>query len=360
MMKEPSPPSISALVVNHNGGQEILKCLEALTQQTISLEEIVLVDNASSDKSPDKIRASFPQVKIIQLEENLGLSKARNIGLGEISSDFVIIIDDDIYLDSNCLHYLLQAQSEHFAAIVCPRILLYPEKKIVQCDGAAPHFIGTMILRHAFSPVVGLDNEAAEVQACIGACMFVDRRLLQLSGGFDENIYFYFEDLEFTLRMRSLGHKIVCEPKALVYHDRGSGTPELSFRGRGTYPTRRVFFNIRHRLMMILIHYKIRTLLVLSPVFLIYEIATLGLVISRGWFQIWYQALKSIYLERKKIMARRNFVQKNRKRRDRDLLSGGELPFAQGFLKGKMETAAVGILSWILNSYWKLVNHWIG
>lgn len=355
-----SNPSISALVVNHNSGDDILKCLRTLIQQNTPLESIVVVDNASSDGSPAEISKHFPHVNIIQLEENFGVSRARNIGLSEINSEFVIIVDDDVYLDSECLSYLHQAQKEYAAAVVCPRVLLYPEKHIVQCDGGSPHFVGTMKLRHAFKPVAEIGEEAAEVQACIGACMLVDRKLALAGGRFDERIFFYFEDLEFAMRMRSLGHSIVCEPKALVYHDRGSGTPQLSFRGRGSYPKKRVYFNVRHRWFIILIHYKILTILVLSPILLAYEFATLTIVILRGWFNIWLKALKSVLSDRRYIADRRQFVQQNRKRQDRDILSGGELPIAQGFLSGKLERFSIDVLSWSMNSYWKLFRHWIG
>jgi len=360
MKKESIIPSVSALVVNHNGGQEILNCLEALTHQQVLLDQIILVDNASTDGSPAQVSKRYPQVKILRLEDNYGLSKARNIGLKEISSDYVLVVDDDVYLDSDSLDYLWQAQIKYSAAVVCPRILLHPEKVIVQCDGAAPHFVGTMKLRHAFKPVNELDNDVTEVQACIGACMLVDREIIVAAGGYDENLFFYFEDLEFTLRIRSLGYKIICEPKALVYHDRGLGTPLLSFRGRGPYPKKRAYFNIRHRWIVILTHYKTRTLLVLFPVLLVYEIATVSVVIMRGWIKSWLRALMSIFVDHKNVANRRNFVQQNRRRRDKDLLSGGQLPLAQGFLSGKLEIIAVGALSWCLDIYWKLVRNWIG
>lgn len=352
--------SVSAIIVNHNGGQDVINCLKALLEQTFPLEKVIVVDNASTDNSQSNILRQFPDVDLIQLDQNLGLSKARNIGLSKATSKLVLILDDDIYVHKECIHRLYKAYKRYNPVVVCPRILLYPEAKIVQCDGAEPHFIGTLKLRHAYGSIDTLTSAVSEVLACGGACMLVDRKIVLAAGGFDESYFFYFEDLEFCLRMRSFGYSIVCEAKAIVYHDQGIGTPHLSFRGNTPYPIRRVYFNIRHRLMTLLIHYKLRTLFVLSPAILLYEMATFVGVVKRGWHRIWWRAILSIIADNTYIVARRKFVAANRKRCDRDLLSGGQLPFAPGFTQSGLEKMAVRALSTILDLYWKTVRNMIG
>lgn len=352
--------SVSALIVNHNGGQDVLNCLKALSQQAFPLEKIIVVDNASTDHSQFNILKEYPDVNLIQLDQNLGLSKARNIGLSKASSNLVLILDDDIYIHNDCVRYLCQAYERYNPAVVCPRILLYPDTETVQCDGAEPHFIGTLKLRHAYRSVNTLKSTISEVLACIGACMLVNRKIVLAAGGFDESYFFYFEDLEFSLRMRTLGYSIVCESKAIVHHDQGLGTPLLSFRANTPYPTRRAFFNIRHRLMTLLIHYRLRTLMVLSPALMLYELAVFAIVIKRGWLPIWWKAVVSIFRSKHYIFARRIFVSKHRRRLDRELLSGGDLPFAHGFIQNRMEQMAVRALSLILNSYWRIVKNRIG
>ena len=354
------PQSVSALVVNHNGGQDVLNCLKALFQQPFPLEKIIVVDNASTDNSQSNILRQYPDVDLIQLDQNLGLSKARNIGLNSISSDLVLVLDDDVYVHKDCIHRLHNTYKRYNSAVVCPRILLYPDTKTIQCDGAEPHFIGTLKLRRAYQPQNTLTSAATEVLGCIGACTLVNRKIVLAAGGFDELYFFYFEDLEFSLRMRSFGYSIVCETKAIVYHDQGIGTPRLSFRGNTPYPKRRAYFNIRHRLMTLLIHYKLRTLIVLSPVLAIYELAMFVVVIKRGWFNIWWKAVVSIFKSKNYILARRIFVSKNRRRCDRELLSGGALPFAYGFIQNRTEQMGVRALSSILNLYWRIVKYSIG
>ena len=360
MNSKPNTKTVSALIVNHNGGQEIIKCLNALYNQSTHLEEIIVVDNASTDDSPQKIKTRFPEVKLILLEDNLNLSKAHNIGLQEVASDLVLILDDDVYVDKDCIQYMYLAQIQFSAAIVCPRILLYPENKIVQCDGAIPHFVGTMSLRHAYQPLEKLPAQTVDVHACIGACRLVDRKLIIANGSFDEEYFFNFEDLELSLRMRALGHRIICEPKALVFHDRGLGTPQLSFRGFEDYPEKRFFLNLRQRLITISIHYRIRTIIVLLPPILLYEMASLVLAFQRGWISVYFSAIVSVFKARLHIRGRRRFLMENRIRTDKQLFGGGDLPLAQGLLRRRRDRKLVDILSKIFNNYWKFARCYIG
>lgn len=350
--------SISVVIVNHNGSQAVINCLDALEKQLAPLAQIIVVDNASTDNSPTKISQKFPQVELIQLKENVGLSIARNIGLKKAKTELVLTVDDDVYVDGGCIGHLQETLRQNSAVVVCPRIVFYHHKQIIQCDGAAPHFIGTLVLRHA-NQLIDHSSDAVEAQACIGACMLINRKIALASGGFDEEYFFYFEDLEFSIRMRSLGHKIVCEPKALAFHDRGQGTPLLSFRGEGEYPERRVYLNIRNRLITILMHYNIRTLLILSPALFLYEFATLLISLKRGWFHLWRNAILSVYNTRIYIRDRRKYMVENRLRNDKELLSGGNLPLSQGFISNKSESLAVKLLSSSLNFYWKLIKKFV-
>jgi len=198
------------------------------------------------------------------------------------------------------------------------------------------------------------------VGGSIGACMLIDRRKVLEAGGFDETYFFYFEDLEFMLRMRSLGHDFVCEAHATAFHDRGEGTPGLSFRGHERYPVRRAYLTMRHRLLTMLVHYRLRTLLVLSPALAAYELATLMLAIRRGWGSAWIRAWWWQLANHGLIRQKRQAVQSRRTRSDRELLTGGPLPLAQGLLRSPLTRVPVRLLSGSLNAYWRIARHGIG
>jgi GT2 family glycosyltransferase len=363
-MTEPSAtasaPTLGAVVINYNGGHRILECLQALCRQTLALERIVVVDNGSEDGSPERIRERFEHVEVIELGDNQGLPAARNVGLAAVDSELVLLADSDIYLEPDALQRLVSARTETGVAVVCPRIRLIPERDVVQADGAAAHFVGTMVLLHAYTSVDRVPTQRRSVGGCIGACYLVDRRTVVEAGGFDETYFFYFEDLEFMLRLAARGESFVCEPAAVAFHDRGEGTAGLSFRGTGQYPLRRAYLSMRHRWLTILIHYRLRTLLILSPALAVYELAVAAFAISRGWTLPWLKSWAWHFKNLPLIMRRRRAAQASRVRRDRDLLVGGPLPLAPGVAEAPATRAGVAVLSGLLNGYWRVARHLIG
>ena len=352
--------SVSAVVVNYNDGDSTIRCLEALSQQTTPPKRIVVVDNGSDDGSREQIQTLLPHVEVIELGENRGLSAARNVGLEAVSSDFVLLADSDVYLEPDALRRLLAALAETGATVVCPRIRLIPERDVVQSDGAAPHFIGTMTLLHGFRPVNELPAERARVPGCIGACYLLDRRRVLDAGGFDEAYFIYFEDLEFMLRLTAYGHDFVCEPAALAFHERGEGTVGLSFRGTGSYPPRRAYLHMRNRWLTILMHYRLSTLLLLLPVLALYELVVVVFALFRGWGMQWLQGWSWLIRNLPKVLRRRRVAQRMRVRNDRDLLMGGPLPLTPGLIRAPALVAAVTALSAILNAYWRVARRVVG
>lgn len=353
-------PTVGAVVVNFNGGERTLRCLEALERQSVTLERIVVVDNGSQDGGPAAIRLRFPRVEVIELGDNRGLPGARNVGLRALTSGLALLLDHDLYLETEAVERMVQAWTETRATVVCPRIRLLPERDVVQADGAATHFVGTMILRHGYRSVDEVPGRRARVAGCIGACYLLDRRRVLDAGGFDETYFFYFEDLEFMLRLGAAGHEFVCEPSALAFHDRGAGTAGLSFRGTGEYPRRRAYLSMRHRLLTILIHYRARTLLVLLPALALYELATAAFAVTRGWGLAWLRAWTWQLAHLGVILRRRRAVGKARLRPDRELLAGGPLPLAPGVVREPLAIAAVETLSSVLDAYWRLARRLVG
>ena len=351
---------VTALIVNHNGGDRILRVLEALDRQRYPLNAVIVIDNDSTDGSPDRIRALYPHVRVLEMGRNVGLSAARNAGLAAAETPYALLLDHDIYVEDGCIETLAQAQAQSGAAVVCPRIRLTPERDIVQADGAALHFLGTMILLHDYRQLAETPVKSGETQGCIGACMFVDRAKVIDAGGFDPLIFFYLEDHEFSLRMRSLGHRFWCEATAEVFHERSSGTPGLSYRGNGGYPVRRAYFTMRHRLLTMLVHYRIRTLIVLAPALILYEIASVAAAIRKGWLWQWVRAWGWQLRNLRPILARRRRMQRSRQRDDRELLVGGAPPLAPGFLASSVEAGLVKMLGAMTEGYWQLTRRWIG
>ena len=101
-------------------------------------------------------------MQIVLLGDNLGPAAARNAAIERAGGDLIFWIDHDIYAAPDCLERLLEARPEP-AAIVVPRIILYPEKDVVQADGGEAHFLGTLTLRNGFTSLKELAGTARAV-----------------------------------------------------------------------------------------------------------------------------------------------------------------------------------------------------
>ena len=349
---------VSALLINHNSNRTILKSIQSLLEQDISLEKIVVVDNASTDGGPEQIRLEFPNVVVIELKENKGPSVARNQGLIVIDSNLVLLVDDDVYLTKGALASMVTAHLKTGAAIICPRIILYPETDIIHCDGASIHFTGTLSLCHAYDLQVDHLPQRRFVNSFIGACLLVDRQRLGNLLTFDEDYFFYFEDMELSFRLSALGHKTLCDENAIVHHERGEGTENLSFRGTGSYPKRRAYFTLRNRWLTILLHYQVRTLFLLSPALALYELAALVESMRRRWLVEYIRAIFSLLGEMPSIINRRRHWQSQRIVADREILTGGDLPLSRGFVDTS-QSRSIWVFNHLLNWYWNRIKTWL-
>lgn len=347
--------SVSAVITYHESPETIGRVLDGLLQQDHVLEQIVIVDNGSR-QGLDHLASMPARVSVIRLPAGTGLSRARNVGLAKIQSEFALVLDDDIYLAPDCLNRMMAAGLETGASAVCPRIVFHPADAVIQCDGASIHFAGMLALNNKNASISGLPRTRHRCGAFIGACVLFNRQLLTGLGGFDEDYYFYFEDLELSYRLREHGHEIWCEPNGVVFHDRGLGTPALSFRGQERYPAQRAYFNLRHRWLTMLLHYQVRTLTALLPALALYDLAALAECIRRGFLAQWLEAVRSILRMLPQIQAKRARWQAERTIADGEILTGGPLPFAAGLLEGRIAARMARLLGALMQLNWNLTR----
>jgi GT2 family glycosyltransferase len=350
--------SVSAAVTYHQSPDTIGRVMEALLRQSYALDRIVIVDNGS-EPPLDAGQLGSPQVSGIRLSKNSGLSRARNAGLQRVDTDLVLVLDDDVYLASDGLAQMVAAMVETNAAAVCPRMVFHPGDSIVQCDGASIHFAGMLGLNNQGARADAGSADRRQTNAFIGACVLIRTQLLRDVGGFDEDYFFYFEDLELSYRLRSLGRTICCEPAAVAFHERGRGTPNLSFRGQGLYPPRRAYLTLRNRWLTMALHFQMRSLLVLAPALALYEAASFTESLRRGWLAQSTRACWSLMREIRDIRRRRARWSAARMTPDSEILSGGPLPFAEGFAGSGPAGAAARALGSLLDLYWRAVRRWL-
>ncbi len=345
---------VSAVVVNWNGESYLPACLDALS--ALELDEILVVDNDSSDGSLELLASRYPEVEVIDARENAGPARARNLGMRAARNRWVLAIDNDVIVCSDLLKRLAAAALERpDAAVIQPRSVFAGDAERVHYDGGGLHYAGLITLRNFYTPLAQAEGEGVvEVDVAISLCLLVDAWALLALGGYDERYFILFEDLDLSHRVRLAGRSILSVEEALVLHD--EGTEGISFRRGNQYPRSRVFYHSRNRWTYLLKCNRLWTLFLAAPGILVYEAAWLCFVARQGALGEWWRGKLAALRDLPGTLELRRQTQALRIRGDRGLLRGGPLTLTPGLKQGGGASGAARVLDWVLRGWWGVVR----
>jgi GT2 family glycosyltransferase len=238
------------------------------------------------------------------------------------------------------------------AALAASAVIYAHRRDTVQYDGAECHFLGMQKLLDEDIPLAGLDPTVRSVGSIVTCCFIADRSRLPSGETFDESFFYMFEDHDFGVRVRLLGGRILSVPLAQCYH--GKGTEGLSIRQLGEYSTKRVYFIIRNRWLVILKNFSLRTLVCLAPLLIFYDAAQFLVAVKKGWVREWLRSAGWVLRNFPQVLRERRRIQRGRRVPDREILVGGPIPFRSELTTSGIERAARRCLDAIASSYWKL------
>jgi GT2 family glycosyltransferase len=358
-VNEVSAAPVTFCVVNYNGAGFIADALAAIGSEKRAADELIVVDSASSDDSTSFIRSLDYPLRLIELDTNLGPGVARNTGFRAAAHDLILFLDNDVVLNRGCTRLLAQALQEHGTALTAaPRVLYAADRSVVQYEGADCHFLGLMVPRCANrAAATCTDRSVATNNSLVTACFMIDRTLWDDDDLFDDSFFFSYEDHDFGVRSRVLGHQLLSVPPATVLH--GKGTEGLSYRPGVEISRTRAYCLIRNRWQVLSKNYSLRTLLILAPALIIYEIVQFGGAIRLGWLGLWCRAAWWNITHRRRLIERRRTIQAKRRTPDREIFEGGALPFTAGLARGRMDRAAVTCLNAVMSVYWRAARRFI-
>jgi GT2 family glycosyltransferase len=215
------PGLVSVVLVNFRGAADTIEAIHQIRLQDWPADhlEIVVVDNASGDESAAKVRASAPDVRLIESHANLGFAGGSNLGVAKSSGEFVAFLNNDAKPAPGWIRNAIDrfGESAEIAA-VASKVLDWDGKR-VDYVGAAMTWYGMGYKPFTSDPVsvVGSDN-SRDVLFGTGAAMFVRRSAYEALGGFDERYFMFFEDVDFGWRLNLRGWRFVYEPKSIAFH----------------------------------------------------------------------------------------------------------------------------------------------
>jgi N-acetylglucosaminyl-diphospho-decaprenol L-rhamnosyltransferase len=235
-----SAPTVTIAIVSWNTRDLLKRCLESLAPEVErGVAEVWVVDNASTDGSPDLVREQFDWVRLIASDENLGFGKAINLVARATTSEWVATANADIALRPGALDALLATGArDPGAAVIAPRLVL-PTGETQHSVFAFPTILFSFFLavgafrlsetigdRRAF-PGYWNTERARRVPWAIAAFLLVRRTAWEEVGGFDERQWMYAEDLDLGWRLHEHGWATRYEPRAAVDHESAASTSQL-------------------------------------------------------------------------------------------------------------------------------------
>ena len=231
---------VSVIIPNYNGRRFLDPCLGALLRQTYTQEliEVILVDDASTDDSVAYVRERYPQVKIVELASNSGLAVGCNAGARAANGDLLVMLNNDTEPEPGWLAALVDVAKAHpHAGAVASKMLLFDRRDTLHNAGDGMGADGIPRNRGVWEVDRGQYDARTEVFGGCGGGVAYRRDAWEATGGFDERLFMYLEDVDLAWRLQLLGWQARFAPAARLYHHlsaTGGGTLASYYTGRNT------------------------------------------------------------------------------------------------------------------------------
>ena len=223
---------LSVIIVNWNTKDLLSQCIESIKTHTERTSyEIIVVDNFSSDGSPEMVEKNFPDVFLIKNKKNRGFGRANNQGLAKAQGKYILFINSDVVVEENCLDEMLDFMEKNPDVGASSCKLTFPDGTLQHSCRKFPSlktfFLMLLGVRYFFPNMkifryyLMLDwdhSNIKEVDQIMGSFMLIRRDVLDQIGSFDERYWMYFEEVDLCLRMKKAGWKIVHYPYVSAVH----------------------------------------------------------------------------------------------------------------------------------------------
>lgn len=317
--------SVFAIVLNHNGFRFMSACLDSLCSQSQKGLEILVVDNGSTDGSPEFIADNYPQVKVIRNGKNLGFAEGNNVGIRyalNLGADYVLLLNNDTVSEPEAIKRMIEACQRNIEiGIVGPLIRdLDKRNEIVElgldCDlfGYPVNNIMTRIREKTPHPFY-----------IAGCAILIKSNVFATIGLLDSSYFIFAEDLDFCWRARLAGFEILAAPEAVVYHKSGGTVRGGAVKGENHFTsTFRLYLTQRNTMKTILKNYSGWALVFILPFSilsgLVMFVAGSSILGQSEVAKSYIRALLSNIREMPITFGSRISTQRNRRVSDREIL----------------------------------------
>lgn len=209
--------ALTILIPTYNHCALLGECLASLEEQTGVLMQVLVVDDGSEEDVTAYVNEHFAGVQVVSLEQNRGFAAAVNTGLKHVKTDYVMLLNNDMTLEANCLERMLSAMHEQAVDMITPLIVWKDDPSIIYAAGdfvrvnGRPESYGYRVARRDFTCPESIFGVTA------GAAIY-RMKAFEVVGGLDERFVAYFEDVDWCFRARLAGFTAGLAPHAVARH----------------------------------------------------------------------------------------------------------------------------------------------
>lgn len=304
--------SASVIVVSYNSRSYLETCLSSICAQLGPADELIVVDNGSSDGSAELVAARFPAARLIR-GPNTGYAGGNNRGAEAATGDYLVFLNPDTITGPGAIAALLAPlAADPSVGMTTACLVLADNPEQINTCGNTMHYTGLTYCRGAGRPRHEYATQV-KVDAVSGAAFAIGRELFLRLGGFDEAFFMYVEDSDLSWRARLAGYNIRYVPEAVIVHHYTM-----------SYSPSKAYHLERNRHLMLLKNLGRATYLRMLPALLLSELVTGGYLLLRGprYWGVKPRAYAWLWRNRQAVRASRSRTQLLRRCSDTVVLSG--------------------------------------
>lgn len=260
-MTSPGAPEVDVVVVAHGPEPDLASCLDSVLSSIGVCVRVAVVDNGCTRPDLAELCAD-DRVQVVRPAANVGFSQGCNLGVAALAGEFVALVNSDAHVDPHALSRLVTGLDGD-VGVTTACVLLAGDAETVNSVGNPVHYLGVS-WAGGWGDSSLAHPAARDVASASGAGLALRRALWEQLGGFDPALFMYCEDMELSLRVWQHGLRVRYVPEARVWHHYDFSRNE-----------RKWYFLERNRLMVLLTVYELRTLAVLAPLLVPFELGLL-------------------------------------------------------------------------------------
>ena len=252
-------PLVAIILINWNNYQDTLECIDSIQKSTYKNIYIIVVDNNSQNNSVQILNENAKDIKLILSSENTGFTGGNNIGIAyatKVNADFILVLNNDTLIEKTAIEKLVHASKDHNdVGIFTPKILFHPDRHLIWSAGTIYDKKKLMGLNYGYKKNDSSElDETRDLDYAVGCALLIRSSVIKKIGVLTEDYFATWEDVDFGLRAKQAGFRILYIPSSTIWHKESSSSGGMDSPQYVYYQTRsalifqrrwaRSFFNL--------------------------------------------------------------------------------------------------------------------